>query len=132
MLKTAGSGFENFIKDEYTSLKETNDRIMATQCEASWEYYPLELDYSGLYKTIRAELLRVFAEHQSLSLQQTMYAMGTAVLENNAAVKEISFRMPNRHHILFNLEQFGINNDNEIFMATNEPYGYITATVVRE
>ncbi|MEO6000201.1 MAG: factor-independent urate hydroxylase [Chitinophagaceae bacterium] len=132
IVKTTDSGFENYISDQYTTLQETNDRIMATRCEASWEYYSLELDYSWHYKTIRAELLRVFAEHQSLSLQQTMYAMGEAILEKNEAVKEISFKMPNKHHILFNLEQFGIDNNNEIFIATDEPYGYITATIVRE
>ena len=132
IVKTADSGFENYIRDQYTTLKDTNDRIMATQCEVSWTYYPLELDYTWLYNSIRAELLRVFAEHQSLSLQQTMYAMGEAILEKNEAVKEISFKMPNKHHILFNLEQFGMENKNEIFIATDEPYGYITATIVRE
>ncbi len=40
--------------------------------------------------------------------------------------------MPDKHHILFNLEQFGMENKNEIFMATDEPFGYITGTVSRD
>jgi len=132
IVKTADSGFENYIRDQYTSLKETSDRILATQCEVDWIYSSDELDYNSHFELIRLEMLRVFSDHKSLSLQQTMYAMGVAVLEKDETVKEISFKMPNKHHILFNLEQFGIDNGNEIFVATDEPYGYITATIVRE
>lgn len=132
IVKTSDSGFENYIRDPYTSLKETNDRILATQCEVDWVYNSGELDYTSHYERTRIEMLRVFSDHKSLSLQQTMYAMGVSVLEKDETVKEISFKMPNKHHILFNLEQFGIDNGNEIFMATDEPYGYITATVVRD
>lgn len=132
IVKTSNSGFENYIRDRYTTLKETNDRILATQCEVEWIYNFQEIDYAAHHQSIRTELLHVFANHKSLSLQQTMYAMGAAVLQKFDIVKEISFKMPNKHHILFNLEQFGIDNGNEIFIATDEPYGYITATVVRE
>ena len=131
IVKTADSGFENYIHDQYTSLKETSDRILATQCEVDWTYASIEIDYAAFHENVRLEMLRVFADHKSLSLQQTMYAMGAAVLEKYDAVKEISFKMPNKHHILFNLEQFGISNSNEIFVATDEPYGYITATIIR-
>ena len=76
--------------------------------------------------------MKVFAEHKSLSVQHTLYAMGEEVLRRFDAVKEISLKMPNKHHIPFNLEQFGMENNNEIFIATDEPYGYITGTIVRE
>ena len=132
IVKTADSGFENYLRDRYTTLKETSDRILATQCEVDWSYTSDETDYAMLHERIRSELLQVFAMHKSLSLQQTIYAMGASVLEKYIGVKEISFKMPNKHHILFNLEQFGIDNGNEIFIATDEPYGYITATVERE
>jgi len=132
ILKTTDSGFEHYIKDQYTTLKETSDRIFATQCEVSWKYDSSNVLFTELFAGIRTTLLQTFADHQSLSVQHTLYAMGEAVLSKFAAVKEITIKMPNKHHILFNLEQFGMDNRNEIFIATDEPYGYITGTVVRE
>ncbi|MVM34490.1 urate oxidase [Spirosoma sp. HMF4905] len=132
ILKTTDSGFEGYIKDQYTTLKETADRILATQCEANWVYTSTELDFTSLFSAIRETLLKTFAHHKSLSVQQTLMAMGSAVLEENSTVSEISLIMPNKHHIPFNLDQFGMDNKNEIFIATDEPYGYITGTVMRE
>ncbi|MBD0377241.1 MAG: urate oxidase [Flavisolibacter sp.] len=132
ILKTTDSGFEHFIRDAYTTLKGTDDRIMATQCKAQWRYVSPEIDFQAAYEGIRTTLLKTFAHHKSLSVQHTLYAMGEQVLKEHEVVKEISLVMPNKHHILFNLEQFGVENRNEIFIATDEPYGYITGTVVRE
>jgi urate oxidase len=132
ILKTTDSGFENYIKDQYTTLKETSDRIFATQCEVQWRYDSSNVLFTELFNGIRTTLLQTFADHQSLSVQHTLYAMGEAVLKKFAAVNEISLKMPNKHHILYNLEQFGMDNKNEIFIATDEPYGYITGTVARE
>jgi len=132
ILKTTDSGFENYIKDQYTTLKETSDRIFATECEASWVYNSSNILFVELFNGIRTTLLQTFSDHQSLSVQHTLYAMGEAVLNKFASVNEISLKMPNKHHILFNLEQFGMDNKNEVFIATDEPYGYITGTVVRE
>ncbi|WP_298741553.1 factor-independent urate hydroxylase [uncultured Chitinophaga sp.] len=132
ILKTTDSGFENYIKDKYTTLKETNDRILATQCEASWLYTAEKLDFNAVYNGIRNTLLHTFAFHKSLSVQQTLFDMGKAVLENIVMVKEISLIMPNKHHIPFNLEQFGMQNNNDIFIATDAPYGYITGTISRD
>ena len=132
IVKTTNSAFEHYIKDEYTTLKETSDRILATQCEASWKYNSHELDFGSLYSNIRKLLLKTFAYHKSLSVQHTLYAMGEEILKQFSEVEEISFVMPNKHHILFNLEQFGMENKNEIFIATDEPFGYITGTVRRE
>jgi len=132
LLKTTDSGFENYIKDQYTVLKETADRILATKCEATWQYTTTALDFEATYQQIRTTLLRTFADHKSLSVQQTLYAIGEQILLSNEMVQEISLIMPNKHHIPFNLEQFGMENNNEIFIATDEPFGYITGTVVRE
>ncbi len=132
ILKTTDSAFEGFIREEFTTLKEASDRILATACEVNWIYNSVKLDYVKLFPEIRNTLLKTFAFHKSLSVQQTLYAMGEAVLKNFDEVKEISLKMPNKHHIPFNLEQFGMENNNEIFMATDEPFGYITGTVVRE
>ena len=132
IVKTTDSAFEHYIKDEYTTLKETSDRILATQCEASWKYNSHQLDFTSVYDNIRHSLLKTFAYHKSLSVQHTLYDMGEEILKQFDEVEEISFIMPNKHHILFNLEQFGMENKNEIFIATDEPFGYITGTVSRE
>jgi urate oxidase len=138
ILKTTDSGFENYIRDQYTTLKETADRIFSTECEVSWKYktgqpdLTGQLDFTSLYDHIRLNLLHTFSLHKSLSVQHTLFAMGENVLKEFGAVREITLKMPNKHHILFNLEQFGMENHNEIFIATDEPYGYITGTVVRE
>ncbi|GAB3956600.1 urate oxidase [Spirosoma harenae] len=131
ILKTTDSGFEGYIKDQFTTLKETADRIFATQCEATWTYTSTDLDFSTLFTSIRETLLKAFAHHKSLSVQQTLMAMGEAVLNEFSEVADISLKLPNKHHILFNLEQFGMENKNEIFIATDEPYGYIKATISR-
>jgi len=132
LLKTTDSAFKDYIKDKYTVLKEADDRILATQCEATWVYTTPELDFDAVYQKIYTSLLKTFAFHKSLSVQQTLYAIGEEILKENEVVQEISLIMPNKHHIPFNLEQFGLENQNEIFIATDEPFGYITGTVVRE
>ncbi|HLZ88239.1 MAG TPA: urate oxidase [Puia sp.] len=131
ILKTTDSGFEGYIRDQYTTLKETADRILSTSCDVSWVYGEMPPDPGALYAGIRENLLRTFADHKSLSVQHTLYAMGENVLEAFPVVKEITLKMPNKHHIPFNLQQFGMDNSNEVFIATEEPYGYITGTVVR-
>jgi len=132
ILKTTDSAFENYIRDQYTTLKEASDRIFGTLCEISWDYVSSEADFTFLYNNIRSCLLKTFSEHKSLSVQHTLYAMGEDVLKTFDEVREITLKMPNKHHILANLELFGMENKNEIFMATDEPYGYITGTIVRE
>lgn len=131
ILKTTDSGFEHYIKDKYTTLKETSDRIFSTQCDITWLYGTTPSDPESLYQSIRENLLHTFATHKSLSVQHTLYAMGDAVLKSFPDVTEITLKMPNKHHILFNLQQFGMDNNNEIFIATDEPYGYITGTLSR-
>ena len=132
LLKTTGSEFTGYPKDKFTILPETTDRILATECEASWNYATAELDFEALYQGIRQSLLRTFAGHHSLSVQHTLYAIGEGILQDFAVVQEISLVMPNKHHIPFNLEPFGLANTNEIFVATDAPFGYITGTVTRE
>lgn len=131
LLKTADSGFVGYPKDAYTVLPETTDRILATECEAEWEYTAADLDFEALYQQVRLSLLRTFSEHKSLSVQHTLYAIGENILKQNAEIKEVSLIMPNKHHIPFNLEPFGQANTNEVFVATDAPFGYLTGTVVR-
>ena len=135
LLNSAHSEFHGFPQVEYTSLVETDDRILATACSVRWIYTGVDndtADWDGLFAGIRALMLKKFATTHSLALQQTLYAMGEAVLEEFPMVGEIRFSMPNKHHFLVPMEHFGLSNDNEVFYAADRPYGLIQAAVVRD
>jgi urate oxidase len=130
--KTTGSEFHGFRKDRYTTLPETNDRILATSLVARWRYDGTSVDWDASYTSIRASLLATFADLHSLALQQTLHAMGRTVLERHPEVVEIRFSAPNRHHFLVDLSPFGVDNPGEVFHAADRPYGLIEATVLRD
>jgi urate oxidase len=132
LLKTTGSGFAGFLRDGYTTLKETDDRILATDVEARWKYARPPRDYTSAWNAVRTSLLETFAQHQSASVQQTLYAMGEAALAQREEISEIRLVLPNRHHLLVDLSPFGLDNPNEVFVATREPYGRIEAVIARE
>jgi urate oxidase len=131
VLKTADSGFEGYIKDELTTLKETSDRIFCTAVSAQWHYTTAALDFDATRKTLREAMLKTFAEHKSKSVQETLYAMGKTALEHIAEVDSIDLTMPNKHCLLVDLSRFGQDNPNEILVPTDEPAGHIEATVRR-
>jgi urate oxidase len=132
VLKSTGSEFHGFPRDRFTTLTETDERILATAVTATWTYTSTELDFNALYSAIRARMLRVFADTHSLALQQTLYAMGAAVIEDHEAVAEVTLSMPNKHHFLVDLKPFELDNPNEIFFPADRPYGLIEATVLRD
>lgn len=132
VLKSTGSEFHGFPRDRFTTLEEADDRILATAVTARWRYADLELDFDAAYAAIRQRLLETFATTHSLALQQSLYAMGAAVLEARPEVAEIRFSMPNKHHFLVDLSPFGLDNPNEIFFAADRPYGLIEAAIERE
>ena len=129
VMKTARSAFEGFPRDRYTTLPETADRLLATAVRATWRYSRPDIPF-GLWHQVRRVLLETFAEHDSRSVQHTLYAMGEAVVRA-LDVEEIHLAMPNRHHIPVDLRPLGMENRNEIFVATPEPYGLIEGTVRR-
>jgi urate oxidase len=130
VLKTTDSGFAGFPRDQYTTLPDTADRIMATSITAAWTYGPETSDFSARARVRRA-LVETFAAHVSRSVQHTLYAMGEAALAACAEVTAITLTLPNRHHLLVDLTPFGLDNPNEIFVATDQPYGLIEATIRR-
>jgi urate oxidase len=130
VLKTTDSAFAGFPRDQYTTLPETRDRILATSITATWSYSTGFADFAQR-SDVRAALVETFASHRSESVQQTLYAMGEAVLGACAGVVDIQLSLPNRHHLLVDLQPFGLDNPNEIFVATEEPFGLIEARVAR-
>jgi urate oxidase len=131
VLKSAHSAFDGFPRDEFTTLPETRDRILATSLTARWRYNDPDIDFGPAWHAVRSTLLDVFAEHHSESVQHTLYAMGQAVLDTIADVTAIHLVMPNKHHLPVDLSRFGLENRNEIFVATEEPHGVIEATLSR-
>ena len=137
VLKTTGSEFWGFPRDRYTTLTETRDRILATAVTARWRYTGTELDFDGTFAGVRTTLLETFAATHSLALQQTLYAMGEAVMERFPDVAEVRMSMPNRHHFLQDLSAYGLSttpgeDDVLVYHADDRPYGLIEGTVLRD
>ncbi len=136
VLKSTGSEFAGFPRDKYTTLVETDDRIMATSVTGRWRFLPeaveAGIDYDGLYDEVTAVLLSTFASVHSLALQQTLFEMGRAAIEARPEIAEVRFAMPNKHHFVYDLAPFGLENSNEVFYAADRPYGLIEGTVVRD
>ena len=131
VLRTAGSAFDGYLKDPYTTLPETRDRIFATVVRADWDYGVEDASFGLCWRTVRGALLETFANHTSESVQHTLYAMAEAALERCDQLSEIRLSMPNKHHLAFDISRFGMENRNEVFVPTDEPYGLIEATLRR-
>jgi urate oxidase len=132
VLNSTGSEFHGYVKDEYTTLPETRDRVLATEVTAQWRHASPDADWEGSYPAARDHLLAAFADTYSLSLQQTLYAMGDRLLDGLPGVCEVRLALPNKHHFTVDLEPFGLDNENEVFYAADRPYGLIEGTVVRD
>ena len=132
LLKTAKSGFSGYLKDRLTTLKETQVRLFGTLAAAEWRYAGAHLDYGALRQRIENALVSTFAEHDSLSVQQTLYAMAKRALEEVTEIADVRLQMPNKHCNLVDLSPFGQDNPNEIFVPTDEPHGSIEARVCRD
>jgi urate oxidase len=143
VLNSTDSEFWGYAKDTYTTLKEAYDRILATEVTARWRFSwtgdgagstggdrPPAWEES--YEQVRGHLLAAFAGTYSLSLQQTLYAMGSRVIEHHTGIDEVRLSLPNKHHFLVDLQPFGLKNDNEVYFAADRPYGLIEGTVLRD
>ncbi|SEJ24285.1 factor-independent urate hydroxylase [Demequina mangrovi] len=135
VLKSSGSEFHGFLKDEYTVLEPTSDRIMATSLVAKWRFGAVDVatfDFDAAYAAIKTALVETFAGFHSLALQQTLYEMGKAAIEAVPELVEVRLSAPNKHHFTYDLAPFGIENANEVFHADDRPYGLIQASVTTD
>ena len=131
VLKTTDSGWEGFYRDRFTTLPDTDDRVLATTVTAKWEYGTVEADFDRLWDGVMEKTLQTFTDHYSPSVQNTLYRTGRAVLEEFPEIERIWYSFPNVHHIVYDLERFGIENNGEILHATQDPYGQIEGWVER-
>jgi urate oxidase len=135
LMNTTDSEFHGFLTDRYTTLAPTTDRILATAVDASWRYAvsdPSIMDWTGSYAVARDALIGAFVQTYSLSLQQTLHAMGQAILDAVPQAVEVRLSLPNKHHFLVDLAPFGLDNPNEVYFPADRPYGLIEGTVLRE
>ncbi|GHE63940.1 factor-independent urate hydroxylase [Streptomyces capitiformicae] len=137
VMNSTNSEFWGYVKDKYTTLPEAYDRILATEVSGRWRFNWTDdeqamPDWEASYAQVRKHMLAAFTETYSLSLQQTLYAMGARIIDNSGEIDEVRFSLPNKHHFLVDLASFGLKNDNEVYFAADRPYGLIEATVLRD
>ena len=131
VLKTSGSAWEDFLRDDLATLPDANDRLLATSLTASWVYQKTPASYATANAKIIQAVLEVFSTRFSPSVQSTQYHMGEAALNACPEISRISLTMPNLHYLVIDLTPFNIKNDKELFVPTDAPQGWIEATVVR-
>ena len=131
ILKTTQSGWEGFLHEQFTTLPETNDRILSTIVTSKWEYNTTEVDFNETWSGVMDQTLATFTDHYSPSMQNTLYRMGKTVLERFPEIERIWYSFPNVHYIVYDLDRFGMENDRGIYHATQDPYGHIEGWVER-
>jgi len=135
VMNTTASEFRGYPKDPYTTLPETKDRILATEVTASWRFRPEAIagaDWGAAFVVARQTVLDTFAATYTYSLQQMLYAIGGAVLAAVPEVCEVRLALPNKHHFAVDLSPFGLENDREVYVAADRPYGLIEGTVLAD
>ena len=132
VVKSTGSEFAGFLRDRYTTLAETHDRVLATSLTARWRWDGAGADWGAAHADVRQTLVERFADVHSLALQQTLWEMGRAVLETHDGIAEIRLSAPNKHHFIVDLAPFGLDNPGEVFHADDRPYGLIQASATRD
>jgi len=130
-MKSTNSGWDRYLKDPYTTIAETRDRMCATSMDASWRWKTAPADYPAANAKILTTMLDVFATTYSESVQDSLYRMGSAALAAVPELIDISLACPNKHYLLINLQPFGLDNNNQVFLPTDEPHGQIECTVGR-
>ncbi|KZV90541.1 uricase [Exidia glandulosa HHB12029] len=149
VLKSTGSAFENFVRDEYTTLVEVSDRILSTAVDLSYEFQAVQVGGEGdvaalegkfqfdkASKSARAATLEIFATDESASVQASLFKMATRLIEENAGVTRASYALPNKHYVPVDMKYFGVENMSppvkaEVFCPLLAPSGLITASASR-
>lgn len=81
---------------------------------------------------MRDAVTHVFATEYSVSVQATMWSIGTLAIKTIPTIDEIYLSLPNLHHWVVDTSRFAnLQNNNDIFVASDEPHGIIEATIKR-
>ena len=131
VLKTTGSAFSGFPRDEFTLLPETDERILATSVKAVWRYSDTPSDTTATWETAREAMIESFMGEHSESVQHQGWMMAEALLGAIPEIEEVDFRLPNQHHLSYDLSRFGIEDEHTVFQPVSQPYGDIGFIVTR-
>lgn len=146
VLKSTGSAFHGFHKDEYTILKETHDRILSTEVDAGWRWKTFKSldevkqtadkkEFDRAYQKAREVTLSTFAKDESPSVQNTMYKMCEQILAAEEGVQWVEYQLPNKHYFEVDLSWHkGLKNtgkDAEVYAPQTDPNGLIQCQVGR-
>ncbi|OBS59095.1 hypothetical protein A6R68_09781, partial [Neotoma lepida] len=137
VLKTTQSGFEGFIKDQFTTLPEVKDRCFATQVYCKWRYQRRDVDFEATWGTVRDIVLKKFAGpydkgEYSPSVQKTLYDIQVMSLNQVPEIEEMEISLPNIHYFNIDMSKMGLINKEEVLLPLDNPYGKITGTVKRK
>lgn len=132
ILKTASAGFEDFLTDPYTTQPDTSDRLLAVVIGARWLYRDSDVAYRIRWQAVRQALLQAFSEHESRSTQHTLHTMAQAALDACDELVQIRLSLPSRDYATVDLSPFGLSNEREIFVPSDEPHSLIEATLRRD
>ena len=136
VLKTTGSSFENFHRCPNRTLPDMADRLLSTSVEAFYTFAPSTtapasdtVPYDAIFIAARQAILDIFANHNSPSVQNTLFIMGTHILGLAPNLTSIRFALPNKHNFAVDLSRFGVKNEGKVgegqtvFMPIDAPSG---------
>jgi urate oxidase len=121
LLKTHGSAFTKFARDEYTTLPERSDRPLLIRLDADWRYRD---DRTVDSKDVRDHLAATFDDFVSESIQHLVHEMGTRLLADRDEIAEISFAAENHTR-----DPVGEEGDRKVYTDPFPAYGLITLTL---
>ena len=130
-MKSTGSGWVDFVHDEYTTLPETRDRLTATAMDATWTWRAVPGDYPAANARILNTMVETFVTTYSHGVQDSLFRMGEAALAAVPELQMIRMACPNKHYLPFDLDRFGLSSGNMVFIPTDEPHGQIECSVGR-
>lgn len=144
-MKTTKSGWSNFVQDKFTTLAETDERILATTISAEWAYCQAsrseldKLEFGKIHERVKDELLKSFfgPAHCGIfspGVQRTLHRMGSNVLQAVPQISSVKLSLPNLHFLPCELpvmRKNGLRFQHDIYIPTSEPHGIISAVVSR-
>jgi urate oxidase len=144
VLKSTGSQFHNFVRNDFTTLPDVYDRILSTSVDSGWKWKVVpgvedvkkEVDkFDEAWTKARNITMKTFAEDSSASVQNTMYKMCEQILAAAPSVETVDYSLPNKHYFEIDLSWHrGLKNtgkDAEVYAPQPNPSGLIKCTVAR-
>ncbi|KAF3491088.1 uricase [Arthroderma uncinatum] len=144
VLKSTNSQFHGFVRDEFTTLPETWDRVLSTDVDSTWTWSTFSsveqvrrsaTKFDTTWDTSRGIILETFSNDNSASVQNTMYKMGERFLAAQPLLETAEFSLPNKHYFQLDLSWHkGLKNtgtDAEVYVPGSGASGLIKCTIGR-